>query len=80
MLKERAQRLDWASRQELSVAENAVDMDIIRVVYQIKKGREKILANENFSTYAYCQDGSLCLADNTLVLKFPFSSFHNVVG
>ena len=79
MLKERAQRLDWASRQELSVAENAVDMDIIRVVYQIKKDREKTLANENLHLYAYCQDDSLCFADNIQVFKIPFSSIQKVV-
>lgn len=79
MLKERAQRLDWASRQELGVAENAVDMDIIRVVYQIKKDREKILANENLHLYAYCQDDSLCFADNIQVFKIPFSSIQKVV-
>ena len=79
MLKERAQRLDWASRQELGVAENAVDMDIIRVVYQIKKDREKTLANENLHLYAYCQDDSLCFADNIQVFKIPFSSIQKVV-
>lgn len=79
MMMERAQRLDCASRQELGIPENAADMDIIRVFYQIKKGREKILENENLSIYAYCQDGSLCLADNTQVFKIPFSSIQKVV-
>ncbi len=72
-------RLDCASRQELGIPENAADMDIIRVFYQIKKGREKILENENLSIYAYCQDGSLCLADNTQVFKISFSSIQKVV-
>ena len=79
MMMERAQRLDCASRQELGIPENAADMDIIRAFYQIKKGREKILENENLSIYAYCQDGSLCLADNTQVFKIPFSSIQKVV-
>lgn len=79
MMMERAQRLDRASRQELGVPENAADMDIIRVAYQIKKGREKILANENLSIYAYCQDGFLCIADNTQAFKIPLSSIQKVV-
>ena len=79
MMLERAQRLDRASRQELGVPENAADMDIIRIAYQIKKGREKILENENFSIYAYCQDNSLCLADNGQVFKIPLSSIQKVV-
>lgn len=79
MMMERAQRLDSASRQELGIPENAADMDIIWVTYQIKKGREKILENENFSIYAYCQDNSLCLADNTQVFKIPLSSIQKVV-
>lgn len=79
MMMERAQRLDCASRQELGIPENAADMDIIRIAYQIKKGREKILANENLSIYAYCQDGSLCIADNTQAFKIPLSSIQKVV-
>ncbi|HIS50267.1 MAG TPA: hypothetical protein IAA80_07165 [Candidatus Gallacutalibacter pullistercoris] len=79
MMMERAQRLDCASRQELRIPENAADMDIIWVTYQIKKGREKILENENFSIYAYCQDNSLCLADNGEVFKIPLSSIQKVV-
>lgn len=79
MMMERAQRLDCASRQELGIPENAADMDIIRIAYQIKKGREKILANENLSIYAYCQDGSLFIADNTQAFKIPLSSIQKVV-
>ncbi len=79
LMMERAQRLDCASRQELGIPENAADMDIIRVVYQIKKDREKILENENLRIYAYCQDNSLCFADNTQVFKIPLSSIQKVV-
>lgn len=79
MMMERAQRLDCASRQELGIPEDAADMDIIRIAYQIKKGREKILANENLSIYAYCQDGSICIADNTQAFKIPLSSIQKVV-
>ena len=79
MMMERAQRLDCASRQELGIPEDAADMDIIRIAYQIKKGREKILANENLSIYAYCQDGSICIADNTQAFKIPLLSIQKVV-
>lgn len=79
MLEERAQRLDWVSRQELGVPESAVHIDVIQTSYELEDGQEEVYDNENLSLFAYCQEDSLCFTNLVWVFKVPFSSIQKVV-
>lgn len=79
MLEERAQRLDWVSRQELGVPESAVHIDVIQTSYELEDGQEEVYDNENLSLFAYYQEDSLCFTNLVWVFKVPFSSIQKVV-
>lgn len=79
MLEERAQRLDWVSRQELGVPESTVHIDVIQTSYELEDGQEEVYDNENLSLFAYCQEDSLCFTNLVWVFKVPFSSIQKVV-
>ena len=78
LLEERAESLYQASRQQLGIPSDAVEMDIISTVYRVQSGKEKLLQTQNFSVSVYQQAECLCFADNTQVFSIPLSSIQKL--